>query len=780
MWRDSTSTSRLLWIVIWLLLFPTLAAYGDERVVARVILNEEEKETYFLIFMADGDVLFPGPVLKEIGFKTIPPGIEKEGTLYVSLRSLSPQVQFRFDEKTVTVRVTVDPQLLEPTVMDFSRQQSPTYHRDLMNSAFLNYSVISTNSTNVQTLAAQSEVGIRIKEYLALSGFSYAKTTTTQRSVRGLTSVIRDYPDSQVRTVMGDASAFSGPLGSGAIIGGLSISRNFSLMPYFQRIPGLNYAGLLTTPSEVEVYVNGQLTKREHFGPGPFSLTNLPGTLGAGNTTVVIRDAFQNEQRIVNPYYLSSALLQPHLHEYSYNVGFRRTALQESFAYQEPVLLFSHRVGLSETLTAGFRGEANHQLINGGPLATFLLGRWGEVTTTGAISQEQGQTGYAAFGTYTYIRSGFSVRTSVQNLSRAYSNLSLDTIHAKPRLQWQGSLGYNFPFLGSLSATYTTASFYGQPTFEAVSLFYQRPVFTNFYFQASAIRTLAPTPATEIFCGLTFFLGSYHSGTVGVQSSPDHTLSETATFQKNAPRGPGWAYRFQGSRTEDTLAGNDVSTDDLVQYQGNHGVYGVGYRRVQGQDQDSVDLRMAGSVAFVDRGVYFSRPIPDSFALVKVGSLKNVDVSYSNLSAGRTNAKGELLVPDLISYYENQLSIEDTDVAINYNLANVRKIATPWFRGGIVARFDATKVQGFVGHVFIREKGESKPAEYGNLVLSVPDQPPVTAVVGEGGEFYVENLQPGKVPVRVEWQQKICRFDIMIPGSEDLMVDLGVLTCEMH
>lgn len=778
MWRNSTSTSRWVCIITWLLLFPTLAAYGEERVVTRVILNEEEKGTYFLLFMADGDILFPGPVLKEMSFKTIPPGIEKEGTLYVSLRSLSPQVQFGFDEKTVTVTLSVDPTLLEPTVKDFSYQRSPTYRRDLTNSAFLNYSVISTNA---ETLAAQSEVGIRVQEYLALSTFSYAKTTTTQGLVRGLSSVIRDFPDSQVRAVMGDAPAFSGALGSGAIIGGLSLSRNFSLTPYFQRIPGLNYSGLLTTPSEVEVYVNGQLTRREHFGPGPFSMTNLPGTQGAGNTTVVIRDAFQNEQRIVNPYYLSSALLQPHLHEYSYNVGFRRTALHENFAYQEPVLLFSHRAGLSQTLTAGFRGEANHRLLNGGPQATFLLGRWGEVTTAGAISQEQGQTGYAAFGTYTYIRSGFSVRASVQSLSRAYTNLSLETIQAKPQLQWQGSLGYNFPFLGSLSATYTTASFYGQPTVESVSLFYQRPVFTNFYFQASATRTLAPTPATEIFCGLTFFLGTYHSGTVGVQSQDhiqDHTLIETATFQKNTPRGPGWAYRFQGGRTENTLAGSDVSTDNLVQYQGDHAVAGVGFRRVQGQD--SVDLRMAGSVAFIDRGVHFSRPIQDSFALVKVGSIKNVDVSYSNLSEGRTNAKGELLVPDLISYYENQLSIEDTDVAVNYNLTDVRKLVTPWFRGGTVARFGVTKVQGFVGHVFIREKGQSKPAEYGNLVLSVPDQPPVMAVVGEGGEFYVENLQPGNIPVRVEWQQKTCRFEIMIPGSEDMMVDLGKWTCEMH
>ena len=714
MWRISTSTSRWVWIVTWLLLFPTLAAYGEERVVARVILNEEEKGTYFLQFMADGDILFPGSVLKEIGFQTVPPGIEKEGTLYVSLRSLSPQVQFRLDERTVTVTLSVDPQLLEPTVKDFSYPRSRTYHRDLANSAFLNYSVISTN---VQTLAAQSEVGIRLQEYLALSSLSYVKTTTTQRLVRGLTSLIRDYPDSQVRAVMGDAPAFSGPLGSGAIVGGLSISRNFSLMPYFQRIPGLNYSGLLTTPSEVEVYVNGQLTKREHFGPGPFSMTNLPGTLGAGNTTVVIRDAFQNEQRIVNPYYLSSALLQPQLHEYSYNVGFRRTALQENFAYQEPVLLFSHRTGLSQTFTAGFRGEANHQLINGGPLSTFLLGRWGEVTTAGAISQEKGQTGYAAFGTYTYIRSGFSVRASVQSLSRAYTNLSLETIQAKPQLQWQGSLGYNFPFLGSLSATYTTASFYGQPTVEAASLFYQRPVFSDFYFQASATRTFAPTPAIDIFFGLTFFLGSYHSGSVGVQSH-DHTLSETATFQKNTPRGPGLAYRFQGGRTEDSLAGSDVSTDNLVQYQGDYGVSGVGFRRVQGQD--SVDLRMAGSVAFIDRGVYFSRPIQDSFALVKVGSLKNVDVSYSNLSEGRTNAKGELLVPDLIAYYENQLSIKDTDVAVNYNLTDVRKLVTPWFRGGTVAGSMLRKSKDSWDMCLSEKRGNRSPLNMGTWCFLYP------------------------------------------------------------
>ena len=32
---------------------------------------------------------------------------------------------------------------------------------------------------------------------------------------------------------------------------------------------------------------------------------------------------------------------------------------------------------------------------------------------------------------------------------------------------------------------------------------------------------------------------------------------------------------------------------------------------------------------------------------MKVGSL-DVDVSYRNLSEGRTNAKGELLVPDLM------------------------------------------------------------------------------------------------------------------------------------
>ena len=142
------------------------------------------------------------------------------------------------------------------------------------------------------------------------------------------------------------------------------------------------------------------------------------------------------------------------------------------------------------------------------------------------------------------------------------------------------------------------------------------------------------------------------------------------------------------------------------------------FRRVQGQD--SLDLRMAGSVAFIDRGVYFSRPIQDSFALVKVGSLKNVDVSYSNLSEGRTNAKGELLVPDLIAYDENQLSIKDTDVAVNYNLTDVRKLVTPWFRGGTVAGLMLRKSKDSWDMCLSEKRGNRSPLNMGTWCFLYP------------------------------------------------------------
>ena len=59
-------------------------------------------------------------------------------------------------------------------------------------------------------------------------------------------------------------------------------------------------------------------------------------------------------------------------------------------------------------------------------------------------------------------------------------------------------------------------------------------------------------------------------------------------------------------------------------------------------------------------------PVGQSFALLRVPGVKGVEGFSSNQPIGRTNGSGDLLVPEILPYYGNRLSIADTDVPLDY------------------------------------------------------------------------------------------------------------------
>src|SRR5207249_1592102 len=176
------------------------------------------------------------------------------------------------------------------------------------------------------------------------------------------------------RWVIGDSFAGAGGLGGSTFLGGLSVSRNYSLNPYFIRYPTFGLSGAVLTPSTVDVYVNDVFVRREELPPGPFELRNLPATAGSGATRFVIRDAFGREQDITSPYYLSTSVLARGLQEYSYSAGVRRdTAAGGLGRYSSPAFLGQHRIGLTDSVTAGLRLEAASALVSGGPALDLRL-----------------------------------------------------------------------------------------------------------------------------------------------------------------------------------------------------------------------------------------------------------------------------------------------------------------------------------------------------------------------------------------------------------------------
>ena len=748
-------------------------AFADDSAVFRLVVNTEDKGETFAVVATDGDVMVPRSTLTDVGLRDVPGGQLLNGEPHVSLRALAPAMTFAVDTQRGTLSLTVTPERFVPTTKEyFFNQPPPSLVQTFTDSAFLNYSLIATDE---KSFVGTTEAATRWGQWLGQSSFTYTKAESAEQFNRLLTNVTHDSPEDQRRITIGDVSAFSGLLGSGGVLGGIGVSRNFGLTPYFYPTPGLDLSGLLQTPSEVETYVNGRLVKREHLSPGAFTLQNIPVNNGLNNTTIIIRDAFQRVTQIDAPFYMAPQLLKQGLSDYSYNVGFRRNNLGlDSNDYREWQAIAFHRYGWTPWLSAGFRGESSAQIMNGGPLANLLLGPYGQLDTTLALSRDVSTVGYGALGTYTFASGVLSARLSAQYLSHDYANLALGSGTDKQKLAWLASVGGAKAPFGSLTATYAETTSYVQPKTAQISGFYSRPLVNPFYLQISASQTLKPVPITEVFVGITFALGDQHTGLL-THRMRDRDTEQTAVLQKNPPLGPGLAYRLQGSRVDQAGVATQVNTDDFVQYQGTYGTVGAAVRQINGQT--SHDLRLAGSVSLLDSSVHLSRPITDSFALVRVPELKNVDVAFNNQSMGTTNSKGELVVPEMISYLGNSLSIDPNALPVEYQVNRVRQHVAPAFRSGALVQFDVVKLQAFVGKLLLRINGQEKSADYAELTVALPGKQAITGVVGTGGEFYLENLPTGSVPVQIEWrgQSSTCAFTI--PASQELQVDVGTITC---
>ena len=774
--EDRSSFCNVLLLMFCVAVFVPLHLEAASTAPLKVVINTVDKGEHFLVVSPDGDILLSKSQLAELGFSGTPgKAILVEGL--VSLKSLSPDVGFSLNIQESTLNITASPELLETQRLDMGYKRPANVVHTKENSAFLNYGVsYSMNDKfSFESLNVPLETGGRMGDYLAYSNFSYSKTDTENRFVRLMTSITRDDTVRIRRYIAGDFFATSGVLGGSTSLGGLSITKNFSTNPYFIRYQGLSLSGLLRTPSEVDLYINNLLIKKLNLSPGEFDLSNFYSQTGAGNAVIVIRDAFGREQRIETPFYLSTNLLKPGLHDYSYNIGIQRKDFgTKSFSYNEPAFLGFHRYGFSETFTGGFRAEVDKDVISFGPQATFVIGRLGAMDSAIGLSKDNGKYGYSAYANYSYNSSRISGNASFTYYSKDYSNISLKTGNIKPRLQWQTGIGFNQKLLGSLAVNFQYLSNYNETSVKRASVFYNRSLGHNTSLSVSASRSDQVKTTYEVFAGLILVLGKDHFGSVNYQSQ-DSQKTLAASVEKNPPLGPGIGYKLQAeSHSADNwkLGGNSY-----FQYNGPYGIYSAAARRSSGVN--SYDVNMSGGIAFIDNSFYMSRPITDGFALVKVGDIKGAKVYYSNSEVATTNGRGEAVVPNLVSYLDNKLSFEATDIPVNYEMTEVERYIAPAYRSGSIVSFQVSKVQAFEGRLFIVHQGVRKDAESAVLSLNVQGKE-TESVVGKRGEFYLENLIPGKYPARLTVNGRVCTFQMVVPESTEMTVKMGDITCEIN
>jgi outer membrane usher protein len=747
-----------------------------EQVVLSVILNQEEKGEFFISMTEDGDILFPLKDFYSIGLVNIP---EKAivSADSISLRSLYPDIKYEIDEGKAALYILASPVLFEKQVLDFTMRKPPDMITEGSNSFVLNYAIGfgGGTSTGSSFLSLPFETALSTDDILFLSNYSYNKTETDSKFTRYMSSIIIDDREKLLRYTFGDFYGYSSELGGSCNFGGINVTRTFSIDPYFVRFPDLPLSGIIQSTSRIEVYINGALVREEILPPGQFSLVNVPVTAGAGAAMVVIRDAFGREQIIQNPYYYSQLLLRPGLHEFSYSFGFKRENFGiENFNYGEPGLMGLHRYGFTDWFTGGMHAEIDKDTFNAGLESILILGLTGDLLLAGSISNERGKLGNAFSLGYTYSSKSLYGKLSFRKMSSSYANLSLPSSGEKSNWQLGAGLGFYKRKLGSLSVNASYMKMHSGSTYKNIFLVYTRKLFNNILLLLRAQRSEAEEVRNEVFVGASTFIGNNLSGSVDYKNDGEVYYLSTS-FQKDPPSISGFGYSLEIDSQGTGQGGADVDGTLLVQYKGRYGEYSGGIRKIG--EEDYYDAGISGSITMIDGSVFLSRPIYNSFALVKASGLGGVGVERNGDKVAVTNKNGKAIVPDLVSNYGNEISLRPIDLPINYNLNELKKYVAPPYRGGSVVNFNINKVQGFTGRIFYYDNGKKVPAEFAWVGLEVNGEL-FESVVGIGGEFYMENLPAGKYYGKILLEEKTWGFEVVIPESEEMLVDLGDIICE--
>jgi outer membrane usher protein len=525
------------------------------------------------------------------------------------------------------------------------------------------------------------------------------------------------------------------------------------------------------TPSRVEVYVNNQLVRVEQLPPGVYNLDHLPLPVGAGDTRVVVRDAFGGEQQFASTFYISEGVLARGVQQFSYAAGAERLdQFVSSWTYGGPMATGLHRIGLTDSLTVGGRFEAGSNLASGGPMATIRLGHFGEVEGIGAFSQSQNGAGYASSLAYEYTSRAFGVALAARNYTSDYATLSSKNLLARPKLDSSAAVTARVTHRTSLAATWQSMQYYdAYPAAKRGAATASVSLSRRYSLYLTANRTLSDGRwYTGGYASLGVSLGARDMANVSAERAGDRTRA-MADVQRTLPVGTGLGYRVQAS------TGTEAPTLDAeLRAQTPFGKYDLRQTVIDGQASTIADA--SGAIVLIGGGAYFTRPVEDGFALVRVPDVGGVRAYVSNQEVGRTDRHGDLVVPNLLAYYGNRVSINDADVPMDRDLPKDAVLLAPPFRGGAIALFPAPRPHRVTGRfVVLRGEAVVTPANWG-LTLETPSGR-VTTGLGGDGAFYIENVAPGDYPAFLEGDGLRCRATLHIPASTDPVIKAGLTTC---
>lgn len=736
---------------------------GQRTFVTLHVNTVDQGET--VVVLRAPDIFIPVSVLAAAGVHDFKgERVTLMGKEYVSLSSLEPDVKFAFDIDALKLDITVAPQRLASVAKDLAPARPANITYASSRTAYLNYAL--SDATGGMASAFFD------------GAFSHAEDSlhysfTAQRNQplrRGLIYYQADDRVTTQRRIIGDLSAESGDLGAAVYMAGFAIGRDFNLDPYVVHFPLPSLSGAAATPSTAAIYVNGVLVQRVDLPPGSFDLNHLPVTTGSANTQVIVTDAFGRSQVYSQNFYTSANLLSRGLTDYQFAVGLlRNDAFGNGDSYGPAAAIARYSIGVNDALTVGGRFEATPRVISAGPAIDFRL-PVGYVHVAASASRAQGLGGAALSFGYGYSSPRFAFNLSALSEGPYYASAGLSPWQDRPTSAISASMSWQMTRGRSLSLQYFRRHMRDSGTGDTISLSNAIPLNRGaaLILGIERDRNSLGASSVAITSTINFALGKATTASATARSG---SLQDSSVDVERSPAGK---YGLGYSATYDPSLQH--AFNGTVTYRAPFGDAELDVANLHGSPTSGA-VRFAGGLVDAGGGVFATRPILSSFALVDVPNVRGVPVYLENQYVGKTNGAGKLLVPDLLPNFGNQVRIDDKDLPVDMSVQSLQKTIAPPDQGGAVVTFTSEAVRALRGTLLVKLAGATVIPKYGELTLMQGANTVADSALGVNGEFYFENVPQGRYRAVALFAQGRCEFEFRAPETAQPLTDLHALVC---
>lgn len=713
---------------------------GDQKLFLEVLINGHSTGKIAEFTFRSRDLLTTPNELHDLGIRVPAAAPMQRGGL-VSLSDI-PGLHWTIDETNQELQLDVNEDVLLPVLLSSGSRQTTEGRRRIESGTglTLNYDVLSTfasgqaGATGSFDMRAFSPHGIISSEWLTNSGSS-SLASGSNTAVRLDTAYSFADVNSLRRYVAGDfiagALAWTRPVH----LEGFQIRKDFSMRPDLVTFPMPSIKGSAAVPSTVNVLADGNLVLSSSVAAGPFEVPQLPVITGAGTISMTMTNALGQQVNVTQPFYASSSMLASGLHSFAVQGGWvRRNWGSASYDYGKIAAAGLYRVGLSSKFTLETSAEATPSAAMAGAGGVVQVGNLGVLNFAMAGSGGAGRLGGQVSVGGQRIGRQFSAGASAILDTRDYRDISAMNGGGIPQKQLSGFTSVSLRSFGSAGVAFAGVDQNPLPVsipFGALAPEHSRVLSLDYSvvihhaaFYAAEFKDFGSSNSSAgLQVGLTVAFGR--------RSSADISASSEGTVQIHAQR-PAvlvgqWGYDAF------VAAGSANHQFAQAEYKTPVGLFSAGVDSNAGQL--TYRMESQGALSIVDRSVFPSNEIFDSFAIVDTGVMHHVHVFQENRPVGLTNSSGRLLVPDMRSFDVNHITIAATDIPADATINNPARVLRPQDRSGVVVKFPIVVSHGALLRL-VDETGA--PLPLGSAATLQTTQ--AAAPVGYDGETYIEGL----------------------------------------